>query len=51
MSEYLAKYYFGNDCGAKVYMLIDEYDVPLQHAFTRKKPYHDDLIEFMKTLV
>ena len=48
LSEYLTKYYFEADSTSKVCILIDEYDAPLQYAFACEKPYHDDLIDFMK---
>ena len=46
LSTYLHRHFFTDDCDAKVYVIFDEYDAPLQNAYTCKKPYYDDLIAF-----
>ena len=45
---YLSQYIF-KDTGIKPYLLIDEYDIPIQEAYLNN--YHEDAVRFIRSLL
>ena len=49
LSQYLYKHFYPNDNQKnKIYVLLDEYDAPLQHAYICDDDYYKNLLTFMQ---